>query len=156
MYLVDMSTIDMSTNQQDPSATIEALSSLFKALRRRVNQSAAKAGLGMQQAILLRHLRSMSPVCQADMARTLGHDPAATAKSLDSLIHLGYVERQDDPQDRRRWKISLTPLGRAKAEEMYIMTCALSQELDVALAENRQAFLDQVARLTSTFQNPKP
>jgi MarR family transcriptional regulator, transcriptional regulator for hemolysin len=48
------------------------------------------------------------------IARALRLDPARVTHLTDRLVNCGYVERRDDPADRRRWQLVLTEAGRER------------------------------------------
>jgi DNA-binding MarR family transcriptional regulator len=47
----------------------------------------------------------------ADLGRALGVSKQAAGKTVDGLVALGYVERDDDPDDARRKVVRLTAKG---------------------------------------------
>jgi DNA-binding MarR family transcriptional regulator len=49
--------------------------------------------------------------CPSQVARALRLDPARVTHVTDRLVALGYVARAVDPNDRRRWRLSLTAAG---------------------------------------------
>jgi DNA-binding MarR family transcriptional regulator len=49
--------------------------------------------------------------CPSQLARALRLDPARVTHVTDRLVALGYVARAVDPNDRRRWRLSLTAAG---------------------------------------------
>jgi DNA-binding MarR family transcriptional regulator len=127
---------------------------LRRLLHRRACQALAPLDLGGQQAALLHLLLNHGPACQAEVARTLVHDPAATAKAIDTLIKLGYVERKDDPKDRRRWLITLSPVGKKMALRVVDVLNALTAEVDAALGSDTAAFNASIDKLTQALHNP--
>jgi hypothetical protein len=50
-----------------------------------------------------------------DLIRQLGVTKQAASQLIDTLVVRGYLERQVDPEDRRRMLIALTERGRAAA-----------------------------------------
>ena len=52
-----------------------------------------------------------SPPSQRELSESLGMDPSDVVGLVDVLEHAGYVERQRDPGDRRRYALTLTPAG---------------------------------------------
>ena len=52
--------------------------------------------------------------CPSQVARALRLDPARVTHITDRLVALGYVARAVDPNDRRRWRLSLTSDGAAR------------------------------------------
>jgi DNA-binding MarR family transcriptional regulator len=145
-----MSTIDASTTPQDLS-TYERFSLLRRALHRHASQSLAPLELGVQQAGVLRFLLCKGPSCQADMARCMGYDPAATTKAVDSLLKLSFVERKDDPLDRRRWQLALSPAGQAKARQVQDLLQSLSSEMEACLGPDKGRFTELLDRLLKAF-----
>jgi DNA-binding MarR family transcriptional regulator len=52
------------------------------------------------------------PLTLSGLAEAVGVDAPYTTLIVDSLEQRGLVERQPDPEDRRRKLVSLTPLGK--------------------------------------------
>ncbi len=46
------------------------------------------------------------------LAKELVVDPSSATYVVDRMVELGWVKREEDPEDRRAWCIGLTPLGR--------------------------------------------
>ncbi|KAA9136001.1 MarR family transcriptional regulator [Microbacterium caowuchunii] len=58
-------------------------------------------------------LRAIASGAQSasELGRRLGVSKQAAAKTIATLEELGYVERQDDPEDGRRRAVIVTPRG---------------------------------------------
>jgi MarR family transcriptional regulator for hemolysin len=50
------------------------------------------------------------------LAEALGIEGPSLVRSLDQLVEAGYVERREDPADRRAKTLHLTPAGEAACE----------------------------------------
>jgi DNA-binding MarR family transcriptional regulator len=69
----------------------------------------------------------------------------------DELVKDGHVERTDDPQDRRSWRVRLTPAGRAHFALMAAEHEGWLNELFVGLASaEKDALYDLLGRLRLT------
>jgi DNA-binding MarR family transcriptional regulator len=53
----------------------------------------------------------------SSVARALRLDPARITHISDRLVSLGYLRREIDQVDRRRWRMSLTSAGETRAHE---------------------------------------
>jgi DNA-binding MarR family transcriptional regulator len=67
-------------------------------------------GLGIAELSVLRQIERGNDL-PSKIARELRLDPARVTRITDSLVALGYVERGDDPADRRRCRLTLTGPG---------------------------------------------
>lgn len=65
-----------------------------------------------------------------DIIRDLRVSKQAAGQLVDALVLRGYLEREVDPQDRRRLKVGLTERGRAAAETQT----AAREAIDARLA----------------------
>lgn len=68
------------------------------------------------------------------LVRQLGVTKQATGQLIDTLVARGYLERQPDPDDRRRMLIELTPRGRDAASEVREGVASVDAELAQRLA----------------------
>ena len=78
-------------------------------------------------------LEESGPVSQAELGRRLGLDRNDVNGVVGRLQKAGHVEREVDPQDRRRNVVSLTPDGGQYLGELQTLTDAVQAELVSAL-----------------------
>jgi DNA-binding MarR family transcriptional regulator len=72
------------------------------------------AGLRVRHFGPLSAIDAMGPCPQQALARKLAITEPAAAELVDPLVKAGLVARGQDRQDRRRYALELTPLGRAR------------------------------------------
>jgi DNA-binding MarR family transcriptional regulator len=65
----------------------------------------------------------------ADLVRELGVSKQAASQLIDALVLRGYLERQTNPEDRRRVTIDATDRGRAAAAAVRAGVEAIDEEL---------------------------
>lgn len=99
-----------------PRAATGRLAFLLIALGARLEQVTeerlATSGLDKRDYSVLAILAVDGPGTQHEIARLLGKAPAAVVAAVDQLESKGYVERQRDPADRRRSRVTPTASGR--------------------------------------------
>ncbi len=113
------------------------------ALRVRKRYVAELAGLEMlphHHAILSR-LQQAGPTHQTVLAARAGLAPAETVGYLDSLRYIGYVVRDRDPIDRRKWIVALTPAGAEALIEADRALDALEDRIFACLTEGEKGVL---------------
>lgn len=66
----------------------------------------------------------------SDVARDFHVSKQAASKLIDTLVVRGYIERGEDPEDRRRLSLELTDRGRAAAEVGWEETERIDRELE--------------------------
>jgi DNA-binding MarR family transcriptional regulator len=66
----------------------------------------------------------------ADLVRQLGVSKQATSQLIDVLVIRGYLQRQVDPDDRRRQTLAVTERGRGAAAA--VRSAVLSVDADLA------------------------
>jgi DNA-binding MarR family transcriptional regulator len=73
---------------------------------------AERPGLTLWQYAALAELGDHGPAAQNGLAAGLGMDPSDMVRLMDELIAQRLVGRERDPEDRRRYRITLTAKGR--------------------------------------------
>jgi DNA-binding MarR family transcriptional regulator len=73
------------------------------------DQMAQAHGLTRAQIIILARLEHQPDVSQNELAGFAEVAPMTIARLIDRLEELGLVRRCPDPQDRRIWRLRLTP-----------------------------------------------
>jgi len=87
---------------------------------------------------------------QATFAEALALDPSRLVALLDSLEERGLIARQRDPQDRRRYVVSITAAGERELSHLREISRRLEDEFFAPLdSEDRQTFQELLARLAA-------
>ena len=74
------------------------------------DMAAAKA-LGQQRALLIA-VGELEPATLNQIAARVRRGAPAVSRSIDALVRAGLVDRQPDPDNRRRLALKLTDMGR--------------------------------------------
>jgi deazaflavin-dependent oxidoreductase (nitroreductase family) len=99
-------------------------------LRHRARAAALLAPLGLhpgQEALLLELARS-GPTIQAQLSEALGCEPPSVTLMTRKLEASGHIRRKPAPSDRRATVVELTDSGRALADQVKQLWCALAEE----------------------------
>jgi MarR family transcriptional regulator, transcriptional regulator for hemolysin len=78
-------------------------------MRAYADQVAQARGLTRAQMIILARLERQPDVSQNELAAAAEVAPMTIARLIDRLEELGLVKRCPDPEDRRVWRLRLTP-----------------------------------------------
>ena len=110
------------------------------AIRQAYDTRLAPLGLTLSLASLLAYVSDFGPVSQTRAAEHLGQGRASTGAQVDRLEQLGHVERQPDPDDRRVWRVAITPSGRELVGRVTEVDGVLRAELrsGISRAERQQ------------------
>ena len=85
------------------------LHDLARQIRLNADRRASIHGLTRAQWILLYRLDKQPGLSQKELAEILEVEPITVARLIDRLEERGMVERRDDPNDRRIWRLHLRP-----------------------------------------------
>ena len=85
------------------------LSDVARHMRTYADQLAQAHGLTRAQLIVLARLELQPDLSQNELAAFAEVAPMTIARLIDRLEELGLVKRCADPQDRRVWRLQLTP-----------------------------------------------
>jgi DNA-binding MarR family transcriptional regulator len=111
----------MSTQDELDSGPLPALAGrlgyLLKHARERLGELTAEVlapfGVTGRQVAVLIAVDDRVPLSQQEVARRLGVDRTTMVDLIDELEAKGLVQRRQDPADRRRNVVALTPAGTA-------------------------------------------
>ncbi len=112
----------------------------------------AETGFTLPQVLTLYRLHDASPQCVSSIASFLHLSRPATSQLLGRLVDEGLVDRSEDPGDRRRKRLALTPRGSrlvtrlidAKSRGLDHAASRLTPELRTRLASVLQEALRQL------------
>lgn len=106
------------------------------------------AGFSQYHYSVLAVLGEQPRKTQATIAEALGVDPSQLVGILDALEDRGLVERQRDPEDRRRHVVNLTGKGRSQLVRLRRLIDRMEDDLFTPLdAASRRTFHELLLRL---------
>jgi DNA-binding MarR family transcriptional regulator len=112
-------------------------------LRHRARAAALLTPLGLhpgQEAFLL-ELDRTGPRIQAQLSEALGCEPPSVTLMARKLEASGHIRRRTDPSDKRASIVELTDSGRALADQVKGLWCALAEETVAGLPAETVAAL---------------
>lgn len=113
----------------------------------------APLGLNLTGASILSYVADFGPAIQTRIADHLSQGRAATGSTIDRLQSRGLVERLPDPEDRRVWRIGLTPAGTAMLAQINTIDEKLRTELRSGISrQERQALAAVLGRLQGNLR----
>ncbi len=110
-------------SRQSKRELIAALSLEVRAMQAAVDQLDEAAcrvmGINRTDGRCLDIIDREGPVAAGRLAEASGLTTAAVTAVIDRLAKAGYARRRDDPSDRRRVLVEITPLARERAEAIW-------------------------------------
>jgi MarR family transcriptional regulator, transcriptional regulator for hemolysin len=94
------------------------LHDVARQMRAYADQVAQAQGLTRAQMIILARLERQPDVSQNELAAAAEVAPMTIARLIDRLEELGLVKRCADPEDRRVWRLRLTPAAEPLLREI--------------------------------------
>ncbi len=93
----------------------------------------------------------------SELARALEITPASASEIVDLLVRRGLVERRDQPGDRRRTPLLVTPAGQARSQAAMNRSMeALKQLLSGMEPHRRTALEEGMEALMGLIEQPSP
>lgn len=112
-----------------------------------------ESGLSMPQIRAIFHLHHGSKCGVSDVGELLGVTNAAASQMIDRLVLKGYIERSEDPVDRRAKRLRLTKKGHSLVSESIDIRQRWMEKLTDALTiEEQKSIITALTILTVTAQ----
>lgn len=96
-------------------------------------------GLTPSQAEALRVIAERGPLSLRELGGLLVCETGSPSRLVDGLVRAGLVERIEDPDDRRRVTLTLTPTGRTAADHVCEAEAQLHDLLDQIIPARKLA-----------------
>ena len=140
----------------DPATLRKAVSRLYDAFR----ESAEEIGNVSSTDISIRQHQTMSLVCRLtedkpngvtlkELAEAMKLAPATVSELVESLVKKNFLQRVQNPEDRRAVQITLTPHGQTLLDECIKCVDSLCEKLLAELpASERAAMLGALSKIT--------
>lgn len=118
------------------------------ALRRAFDRRVAPLGVTRAQWRALAWLAREPGLRQVELADHLDVEPITLCRIVDRLEEAGLVERRRDPDDRRAWRLYLTPKGEPLVGQLRELAGQLAQEAFAGVTPQAvEALRDALARV---------
>jgi MarR family transcriptional regulator, organic hydroperoxide resistance regulator len=119
----------VTVSEAHESETLEFLfAQVCKLKHARVQTLLEAIGLYRGQPPVLRALWAQDGLTHTDLARTLEVQPATITKMINRMEKNGFVQRRQDADDQRVWRVYVTEAGRAVQEDVRQVWRMLEQE----------------------------
>jgi len=138
------SPVDAPDRRRLPILLRHAWFSLNQTFRRRL----AHTGVTPDQFTALRTLMEHDPqgLTQSGLTRLIASDPNTIAALVERMESMRWITRVRHEQDRRAYRLRLTPSGRAQYERIRQIAIALQTEVLAGWTEKkREEFLEDLA-----------
>lgn len=120
-------------------------------------QFAKNSGVSMPQLNTLMYLSHHGSCGVSGIGNHLGVTSAAASQMIDRLVQQGYLERTEDPEDRRSKQITVTAKGRSVIEEGIEVRRHWMEELSAALdPEDHELIIHALNLLTKAASSLEP
>jgi DNA-binding MarR family transcriptional regulator len=122
---------------------VEAAIYLQSESRRLAKEQCARHNITATQLNVLKLLQSVGDLSLSELSRQLAATNSTITGIIDRMVGAGLVAREQSTEDRRVWKIRLTPEGRAVARKVDVAPWEILQR---ALLTLPAAELDQLIK----------
>jgi MarR family transcriptional regulator, transcriptional regulator for hemolysin len=100
-----------------------------------LDQRLGARGASLWNWVLLREASLADGASQRELAQRMGIEPPTLVRHLDKLADDGFVERRQDPDDRRVLRVVVTPRGRSRLAALHEEVQWVDRELRALLTE---------------------
>lgn len=106
-------------------------------------------GLTPPQFAALVKIRDFGKVSQNRLGRSVAMDPATSQGVIQRLLGKGLIRREDDPEDRRRALLSLTPEGEETVDRLIPIGKRVTAEtLEPLTPDEQTVFLALLSKIS--------
>lgn len=132
------------------------VSDLTRLITSEFNEMMAPIELTRSQWRVVVYLHREDGLSQSELAELLGVGKVTIGGLVDRLEHAGWVERRDDPGDRRTKRVYLTKKGQAVEQEMITKGAELTKRILRSLSKDERASLiDMLIAVKKDLQSSK-
>lgn len=110
-------------------------------IRQRFNKKAENIGFTHAQWRALVHLSENENCRQIDLAEILEVKPITLARQIDLLEESGLVRRNKDHEDRRAYRLELTPKAQPIMQELWKVADAVEAQVLSPLSRQEQELM---------------
>jgi len=104
---------------------------------------AKSTGLSMHQVSLMMQLNYRGACGMSEISERFNVTPAAASQLVDKLVQSGYIQREEDPNDRRAKLLNLTDKGREVIQQGFEERYRWVDELTERLTEEERVQISE-------------
>lgn len=135
--------------------TTFVLAQVGRAGRVRMGRMMDEHGLGLWHFAVLSALDDAAPASQRELGARLRIDPSDLVEVVGRLEAAGFVRRERDPSDRRRYVVEPTAEGRAELDAIGRRAAELDADLLAPLPAGDRAEFARMARVLLAHHDPR-
>lgn len=118
----------------------QALFSLTHAYESRMEKESDNS-LSLSDCSLLLVLHQFAPTTAAQLSRIMDINPGTISVYVNNLVKKGLLKREQDPDDRRNWWLTLTDKGKPVAVNVVRYAAVYTRDFLSGLSEEEQKSL---------------
>jgi len=123
----------------------------------RFEQRAGALGLTLPQCRVLVYLANHEGISQVQLAELTDLEPMTLVRTLDSLESNGWLERRNDPADRRARCLYLKPKGRPLLDDIWQLVDLTRQEAFAGIPrKHADLMIELLEKIQSNFASLEP
>jgi MarR family transcriptional regulator, transcriptional regulator for hemolysin len=123
----------------------------------RFEQRAGALGLTLPQCRALVYLANQEGISQVQLAELTDLEPMTLVRALDCLESGGWVERRNDPADRRARRLYLKPKGRPLVEDIWHLVDLTRREAFAGIPrKHADLMIELLEKIQSNFASLEP
>jgi DNA-binding MarR family transcriptional regulator len=124
----------------------QALFSLAHAYESRMagEETRNTLGLRLSDCSALMVLGQFAPLNSRRLSQLMDVNPGAISLYVQRLVEMGLVQREQDAEDRRNWRLMLTEAGQAAAQGVIAGAVEYTRDFLAALDEDEQQVLHRL------------
>jgi MarR family transcriptional regulator, lower aerobic nicotinate degradation pathway regulator len=149
----------LSADQRLPAELVASTSFLLKRLgfaaKERAMAAYEETGLHPYHHAVMLVLGEGSRETQGSIADALGYDRGQLVGLLDELEERGFVERERDPNDRRRHLVRLTPDGKKTLRKLRALAGRLDDDFLAPLSDDEREVLHSLLLRLAEVHEPR-
>lgn len=118
------------------------------------NLNSLNQDLTIDQWLILKTLHDNPNFTQREIAERVFKDHASITRIIDLLVNKGFLRRFPNPEDRRRYALELTPMGKgAQQQSIPIIMQNRATALEGLSADELATLRNLLQRITDNCQN---
>jgi DNA-binding MarR family transcriptional regulator len=146
--LVTVSADNVSMDTDRPDRIGFVMHDVARLIRQRFDARSRGLGVTRPQWRALLNLAREPGMTQAELAERVEVERITASRMVDRLMAAGFVERREDPADRRVWRLHLLPPARAIVDKLATIGAEIEAEaLSHVTAEEARQLAASLARI---------